>query len=354
MDIYFLELKNIFGNIKMDNKRKIVEQFRTLIKYQETEKGQNWFFRVRAYKKAIKYIEKLEGELVSVDQIRGVKGIGKKIRAKVEEFLKKGKIEEAVKNSESLRLLKDNPKTKTLRLFSSVKGIGYKIAEKLWSLGMRTLEDLEKNKDKTFIFPGSKKPRKLLTSAQQLGIKYYEHFNRRIPRKNITILSTAIKAVIYSRFGFEDIEIKVVGSYRRKSKDSGDIDIIFTSSVVSLDEIVGLLESWGLVVDTLAHKKGAKPNTHSVYHGVTSCRGSNKFYQLDITSIPRENWGAAVLHSTGSADFNVKLRKKALKLNYKLNEKGLFSKITGKKLSIYTEEGVFQALGEDWVEPKDR
>ena len=268
--------------------------------------------------------------MVIIDQIKGVKGIGKKIQAKVEEFLKTGNIEEAVKNSESLRILKDNPKTKTLRLFSSVKGIGYKIAEKLWSLGMRSLEDLEKNKDKTFMFPGSKTPRKLLTSAQQLGLKYYEHFSKRIPRKNITILSTAIKVLVYSKFNFEDIEMKVVGSYRRKNKDSGDIDIIFTSSVVSLDDIVNLLEKQGLVVDTLAHKKGAKPDIHAVYHGVTTCKGTNKFYQLDITSIPRENWGAAVLHSTGSADFNVKLRQKALKLqvrNYLFIQKKEYFKL---------------------------
>ena len=35
-------------------------------------------------------------------------------------------------------------------------------------------------------------------------------------------------------------------------------------------------------------------------------------------------------------------------------KKDYFSKITGKKLPIYTEEGVFHALGERWVDPKDR
>ena len=335
------------------NKEKLIANLKILKKYQETKKPQNWFFRVRAYNTAISKIKTLD-DFTSVSQIKGVKGIGKKIQLKAKEFLDTGVIAEAEKNKKELEKLEDNPQIKTIKLFSSVKGIGEKIAKNLWELGMRSLEDLQENKDKSYIFPGSKNPRKLLTSAQKLGLKYYEHFKKRIPRKSITILSTAIKALIFTKFGYDNIDAKVVGSYRRKNKDSGDIDIIFTSSTVGLDEIVELLENWGLIHDTLAHKKGSKPNDHAVYHGVTSCRGSKVFYQLDITSIPRKNWGAAVLHSTGSAAFNVKLRQKALSLNYKLNEKGLFSKHTGKKIPVYTEEGIFQALGERWVDPKDR
>lgn len=340
----------------MSNKEKIIKNLEILIRYQTLTKDKNWGFRVRAYRGVISAIKNLPVEdITNIRQVQGVKGIGKRNIEKIAQFLKFGIIPEAEEKKELLKDLENNPKNKIIKLFSSVKGIGEKVAERLWELGMRTIDDLRKHKDDMYLFKGSKKERRLLTDVQQIGLKYYEDLKERVPRKNIKIIYLLIKVLVYQNFGKENIEMKAVGSYRRGLSSSGDIDIIFTSKTVTLDQIVQLLKKWDIITATLSHKKGVKAGVHSVYHGITHCpNNSGKHYQLDITSIPGENWGAALLHYTGSARFNIKLRQKALKLNYKLNEKGLISKESGKKLPLYSEEAIFKALDEPWVKPTDR
>ena len=340
----------------MSNKEKIIKNLEILIRYQTLTKDKNWFFRVRAYKGAITAIKNLPvDDITEINQVKGIKGIGKRNVEKISQFLKFGIIPEAEEKKKLLNSLEKNPKNKIIKLFSSVKGIGEKVAEKLYDLGMRSIDDLRNHEDDMYLFKGSKKERKLLTSAQKVGLKYYEDLKLRVPRKNVKIIYLVIKVLVYKTFGKDNILMKAVGSYRRGVSSSGDIDIIFTSDTVSLDDIIKLLNEWDIISDTLSHKKGVKAGDHSVYHGVTHCpNNSGKYYQLDITSIPRENWGAALLHYTGSARFNIKLRQKALKLNYKLNEKGLISKESGKKLPLYSEKAIFKALDEPWVKPTDR
>ena len=47
--------------------------------------------------------------------------------------------------------------------------------------------------------------------------------------------------------------------------------------------------------------------------------------RLDILYTPKEEYNFAKLYFTGSKEHNVKMRNKALKLNYTLNEHGLYN-----------------------------
>jgi DNA polymerase (family 10) len=76
--------------------------------------------------------------------------------------------------------------------------------------------------------------------------------------------------------------------------------------------------------------------------------------QVDVRAVPAESYGAAMQYFTGNKDHNVALRQRALKLGYTLNEYGLFWLETNQRIAGDTEEGVYGALGLDWIPPELR
>ena len=74
--------------------------------------------------------------------------------------------------------------------------------------------------------------------------------------------------------------------------------------------------------------------------------------QVDIRFLPEESYGAALLYFTGSKDFNVKMRKTAIKKGYLLNEYALFEK--GEYIAGASEEEIFDKLEMKYVEPEKR
>ena len=61
----------------------------------------------------------------------------------------------------------------------------------------------------------------LLTHHQKMGIKYYHDLNIRIPRAEITKLQNYMRRQLSDGF-----KLMICGSYRRKVKDSGDMDVL--------------------------------------------------------------------------------------------------------------------------------
>jgi len=78
-----------------------------------------------------------------------------------------------------LTSLEKDPKLMTLELLAKVWGVGPQAAQKLYSKGIKTIEQLRKKED-------------LLTSMQKIGLKYFEDFEERIPRAEATEISTTV------------------------------------------------------------------------------------------------------------------------------------------------------------------
>ncbi|MBM3229947.1 DNA polymerase III, partial [Candidatus Parvarchaeota archaeon] len=74
--------------------------------------------------------------------------------------------------------------------------------------------------------------------------------------------------------------------------------------------------------------------------------------QIDIRLVPAESAGAALLYFTGSKDFNVVMRRRAIEQGFLLNEYGLFR--AGEHVAGRTEDEVFGALGMKPVPPIER
>ena len=98
---------------------------------------------------------------------------------------------------------------------------------------------------------------------------------------------------------------EICGSYRRKKKKMKDIDLLTTNSVL-------LKQSKDLILI----KNG---NSRSRFF----VRVSKRFVPVDLFVTPLHSWAFALLHFTGSKEFNIKMRKKAQKKGCKLNEKEL-------------------------------
>ena len=72
----------------------------------------------------------------------------------------------------------------------------------------------------------------------------------------------------------------------------------------------------------------------------------------DLLILSPDEYGAALLHFTGSREHNIKLRELAKKKKMKLSEHGLFREKT--RVTSRTEEAVYKALGLQFIPPELR
>jgi hypothetical protein len=109
------------------------------------------------------------------------------------------------------------------------------------------------------------------------------------------------------------------------------------------------LISKNIIKETLS--KGIDKNTYIV-------KLPNKIYyrQMDIAFIDNKYLPWYLLYFGSSKDFSKKIRIIASKKGYKLNEKGLFDKKSGKKINFEptNEKEIFDYLKIDYVKPENR
>jgi DNA polymerase/3'-5' exonuclease PolX len=117
-------------------------------------------------------------------------------------------------------------------------------------------------------------------------------------------------------------DIQIVGSLRRGCPIVGDVDLLTTSTIA-----MGLLP---MLVDEVFVQGAAK---------VSGRKGE---IQVDLNFTTVEAMGSALLHHTGSAQFNVFTRSRAKRQGYSLSQHGLFKE--GKLVASQTEEEILGLL----------
>ena len=158
-----------------------------------------------------------------------------------------------------------------------------------------------------------------------------------------------IRVVLAKNFGKNSFRLSAAGSYRRGAEDSGDIDIIISSTKFDLRDAVEALEEAGIIVATLSMDKRK-------FTGVCHCPSGQWFhFHLDIVFTTKEAWEPALLYFTGSKGFNTRIRGKAAKLGYTLNQYGLFRKgMTEEPPVATTEKAILKAIDERYIPPECR
>ncbi|XP_031712238.1 DNA polymerase beta [Anarrhichthys ocellatus] len=297
-----------------------------------------------AYRKAASTISKYPNKIKNGDEAKKLEGVGAKIAEKIDEFLQTGTLRK-------LEKIRTDDTSSSINFLTRVTGIGPAAARKFFEDGVKTLEDLKKIEHK-------------LNHHQQIGLKYFEEFEKRIPRAEMEQMETYIVGEL-KEIGTEYIGT-ICGSYRRGAASSGDIDILLTHPDYTsetekqpklLHAVVDHLESIGFVTDTMS--KG-----DTKYMGVCQLQksdGDEEEYlhrRIDIRLIPKDQYYCGVLYFTGSDIFNKTMRTHALEKGFTLNEYTIrplgVTGVAGEPLLVDSERDIFEYIHYKYREPKDR
>lgn len=226
----------------------------------------------------------------------------------------------------------------------TVYGIGPAKATKLYNEhNIRSIEDLKTKTD-------------LLDDKQKLGLQYYDDILARIPYKEMQkhddfVQREMTKMIHMNKINDDNLKYVIVGSYRRKLKDSGDIDILLTGEHNYL----------GLLIDTLIEKKyivgtAVLARGDVKFMGLCKLPRHKRYRRIDILYTPLHEYPFAELYFTGSYQFNIRMRTHAAKLGYTLNEQGLMNTDSKEIVSeeFITEKDIFDFLKFKYLEPENR
>lgn len=286
-------------------------------------------FKKNAYKKAIKNLTGVK--INTIEDIEGIKGIGVKI---------KEKIQYAITNFEPVNNVSDP--------IGNIYGIG---PAKLKVLNEKGIDTFQKLKDALVL------DSKLLNAKQKIGLQYYNDIELRIPYEEVSSHDKYLSKIILSDEEVSDVSI--VGSYRREKPTSGDIDLLIKIKDKSayegiLKRLVKKLTDDKYILEVLACKD-------KKFMGIVKLN-NKPARRLDMLITLPEEYVCALLYFTGSKEHNIKVRNKALKMGYTLNEYRMEkSKTKGPEgLNVpdvppfNTEKDLFDFLGMEYIKPSLR
>jgi DNA polymerase/3'-5' exonuclease PolX len=335
------------GVLEPHNKR-LIDSLKILADY---ERINNEPFKVKAYEKVIDSIELCDKNIETLEDIKLLKGVGKKIEDKLIEFINTGNITE-VDNA------LNDPKYILGNKLKNIYGVGpAKITELMTKVN--DIEELREHPE-------------LLNDKQKIGLKYYDDMCIRIPivegRKHYKFVKKILDS-LYKGAGAgagASPEFEFVGSFRRKNKDMGDIDILIKNRPgLVLKDIIKVFEESSYVIERLA--LGINK-----FMGLCKLSPELPARRIDILVADPSYYYFALLYFTGSYNFNIQMRKIALKRGLSLSEYG-FKEANGGKAAnggkeakagkvgiidtediIHSEEDIFKYLEMDYVEPHKR
>ncbi|XP_045211629.2 DNA polymerase beta-like [Mercenaria mercenaria] len=298
--------------------------------------------KYNVYRKAAGVLAKHPKRITSGKEARGLEGIGDKIGKKIDEFIQTGKLQK-------LEKIRANDTNVAITELTRVTGIGPAAAQKLVQDGITSIEDLRKHTDK-------------LNHHQQIGLKHYEDFEKRIPREEMIQLQDTAFAEIHKVDA--EYKAKVCGSFRRGAESSGDIDILlthpsFTSTSKKMPDllksIVTRLEETKFITDRLSLGD-------SKFMGVCKLSDTDDkkhaYRRIDIRLLPHDQYYCALLYFTGSDLFNKDMRGVALEKGFTLNEYTIrplgSTGVPGEPLPVTSEEDIFDYLDMAFKKPSER
>ena len=130
------------------------------------------------------------------------------------------------------------------------------------------------------------------------------------------------------------------GSFRRGNKILGDIDFVLVNG-----KLRELSEDLHEQANTRTLRCGESILSVLLPYG-------DKEIQAEFNITTEKTLGAALLHSTGGAEFNMELRTYAKQQGWKLNQYGLH--MAGRRTICKTETDIFKALGLHFIPPDER
>jgi len=319
-------LKEHISQNDRENLDRVLEIFTLLEKHYKANRDA---FRTKTYLSLNKILRTLTSDKdLDPVNLKSMKGIGQGTIDRIKEIIDTGTLleYETIKNTKS-----------PLEEFLKIHRVGPQHAKKLLGAGFKTIDDLRK----------CETINDHLNDTQIKGLQYFDDMQVRIPYQEIVEHEVYLKDILK---GIDPkSELTIAGSYRRKSKDSGDIDILLKSETKkTYDKLIDTLTSEGYLTCHLA--RGAKK-----YMGMGKISSSPCHRRIDIMYTKPEEYPFAILYFTGSGEFNVRMREDALEKGYTMNEYSIKYTTKERVDQVFSEEKeIFEFLGYEYLNPEDR
>lgn len=258
--------------------------------------------RVLSYRRAAETIRELPRDLRAVsaeDGLTDLPGIGKTLADKIDEMLHSGELEFYQ------RLASEIPPG--LVRIMHVNGVGPKKARLFWdALNITTLEELQ-----DAAAAGQLRALKGMGAKSELrileGIKALARYTGRMPLGKAL---PAAQELLNTLLALPQVESgAVAGSIRRGRPTIGDVDLLVASADPA--PVMGVFVSMAQVARVLGH--GPTKSSVELHSGL----------QVDLRVLAAARMGTALAYFTGSQAHNVRLRERALRLGFSLNEHAL-------------------------------
>ncbi len=290
------------------------------------------FYKYMAFERAASALENAPpvDDLVAQQALLTVPGIGKTIAAAIEEICGTG-------SCAQLDVLLQRYPITILELMG-VSGIGVKTAAMLFDqFGIGSIADLERALDQGVLETAPRMGRKTSENIRR-GILAYRGRSRRIPLGSALAIARDVLAFLHD--GPPLHRLTYAGSLRRAEASVGDIDIVCTSEHAAA--VIERFTKWDRARAVLA--EGPTKGSIWLEDGL----------QIDLRVLPDHLYGNLLQHFTGSREHNIQLREYALRKQLRVSENGILNLETGDVITCTDEEGVYAALGMQWIPPELR
>ena len=330
---------------KVNNNEHLTSVLEKLMKNYEILKDKGRFFAYRDTR-----LKAYPTRITSAEELRGKFRFGEKMLRKIAEILETGTMQR-VQAMDEMQYLK------SVKEISTVWGVGATIADKVYKMGYRSIADMKA------------RPPAIFNQSQLIGLQFYEEFSEKMPREEVKSICDQVEAAAKERAAARLIKVVPCGSYRRGRAFCGDADMLMTFEDMQpsngfLNLLVDDLMISGLITHKLQiseHWDPTKSHSHHMFAGVARLPGG-KHRRLDIKIYPRKVFAWALLHFTGSANFNRSIRLFAKNKGLKLTDGGLYPTIRENgetyhgdtSVVCYSEEDIFAHFGIPYKTPEQR
>jgi len=232
----------------------------------------------------------------------------------------------------AMKISKTINKASVIEQLLEINGIGRDRADELYNVyNVRKITDLKKRK---------------IFETLPIETKYHITYPpmKQIPHELIKNIEKRLKANVLM-----GITHYIVGSYRRKKISSRDVDImIISKNEMILNTIIKKLQQYKF-------KYHIYSNGKDKFSGIFEY--NDNYIKMDFFRTNPIEAPYMLLYSTGSKEFNLKMRAHAKQMGYLLNQKGLYYANDKEKLvknGIKSEKEIFKVLNMPYTPPIGR
>uniref|UniRef100_A0A667ZV34 DNA-directed DNA/RNA polymerase mu n=1 Tax=Myripristis murdjan TaxID=586833 RepID=A0A667ZV34_9TELE len=321
--------------------------------------------RCLAFRRAASVLKSLPWAVQRLEATQDLPCLGGHTKAVIQEILQYGRSFEVEK-------ILSNERYQTLKLFTSVFGVGVKTAEKWYRRGLRSFRDI------------LAEPSIHLTRMQQFGFLHYGDISRAVSEAEARALGNIIDEAV--RAITPDAVLALTGGFRRGKEFGHDVDYLLTTPELGKEE--ALLLS---VIDRLKHQsillycdyqastldmdqlpcRRFEAMDHfakcflilrleagQVEGDLQRVEGDSRSWRavrVDLVSPPIDHYAFALLGWSGSRQFERDLRRFArLERKMLLDNHALYDLTKKEFLEAKTEKDIFAHLGLEYIEPWQR